>query len=73
MENIYLLHCQEFDEINDSYVIFITEEDYYEAGQPLYYVDRKVSIGRDFNDGNHIIYVNGSYDGDDDIGRLLSC
>ncbi len=31
-----------------------------------------MSIGRDFNDGNHIIYVNGSYDSDDDIGRLLA-
>ncbi len=72
LDSRMLKEGQEFDEINDSYVIFITEEDYYEEGQPLYYVDRKVSIGRDFNDGNHIIYVNGSYDSDDDIGRLLA-
>ena len=33
---------QSFDELKDSYVIFITENDYYGEGKPLYYVDRIV-------------------------------
>lgn len=29
------------------------------------------NTGGSFDDGNHIIYVNGSYDGDSPIGRLM--
>ena len=62
---------QSFDELKDSYVIFITENDYYGEGKPLYYVDRIVDDNKRFQDGNHIIYVNASYEGDDDLGKLL--
>ena len=62
---------QSFDELKDSYVIFITENDYYGEGKPLYYVDRIVDDNKRFQDGNHIIYVNASYQGDDNIGKLL--
>lgn len=34
-----------------------------------YRQDRQVSF---FWDGSHIIYVNGSYKGNDDIGRLMN-
>ncbi len=27
--------------------------------------------GKDFEDGSHIIYVNGEYDGDDALGKLM--
>ncbi len=62
---------QSLDELKDSYVIFITENDYYGEGKPLYYVDRIVDDNKRFEDGNHIIYVNASYEGDDDLGKLL--
>ena len=62
---------QDFDELKDSYVIFITENDYYGEGKPLYYVNRVVDDNKRFQDGNHIIYVNASYKGDDDLGKLL--
>ncbi len=42
--------------------------------QPLYPVERYVTIGEEkvlFGDGSHIIYVNGKYRGDDEIGRLM--
>ncbi len=42
--------------------------------QPIYTIERYVAIGEDkvlFNDGSHIIYVNGKYRGDDDIGKLM--
>jgi len=63
---------QKFNELTDSYVIFITEKDYYRGGLPIYTIDRQIKeTDSSFEDGSHIIYVNGSYEGDDDIGRLM--
>lgn len=64
---------QKFKEIRDSYVIFITEKDYFGGGLPLYTIERNVEeLKKDFNDGSHIIYVNGSYRGNDPIGWLMN-
>ena len=63
---------QKFNELTESYVIFITEKDYYREGLPLYTIDRQIKeTNSSFEDGSHIIYVNGSYEGDNDIGRLM--
>lgn len=63
---------QKFKELLDSYVIFITEKDTIGAGLPLYHVNRKIEETEGvFDDGSHIIYVNGSYKGDDPIGKLV--
>ena len=64
---------QEFKEIHDSYVIFITASDVMGAGLSLYHVDRVVKeTGAYFGDGSHIIYVNGSYKDDNDpVGKLM--
>ena len=63
---------QEFKELKDSYVIFITEGDYFKRNEPLYRISRTLESGEIFNDGSHIIYVNGQYKGNDDLGRLIS-
>ncbi|MDO4921682.1 MAG: PD-(D/E)XK nuclease family transposase [Phascolarctobacterium sp.] len=45
----------------DTYVIFITETDVLGEGRPIYHIDRKINeSGNHFNDGSHIIYVNGA-------------
>ncbi len=63
---------QKFTELNESYVIFITEKDYFKGGRAVYTVDRHLKeMDKAFEDGSHIIYVNGSYIGDDAIGALL--
>lgn len=64
---------QEFKEIHDSYVIFITADDVIGAGCSLYHVNRTIEeTGAYFNDGSHIIYVNGSYKDDNDpVGKLM--
>ena len=64
---------QEFNEIHDSYVIFITASDIMGAGCSLYHIDRVVKeTGTYFGDGSHIIYVNGGYKDDSDpVGRLM--
>lgn len=61
-----------FDELPETYVIFITENDVYRKGLPFYSVERVVTqTGQAFNDRLHIMYVNGKYRGDDDIGKLM--
>lgn len=64
---------QHFKEIHDSYVIFIVEHDVMGAGLALYHVDRVIKeTGECFDDGSHIIYVNGNYKNDDDpVGKLM--
>lgn len=63
---------QEFEELPDTYTIFITEKDFYGKGEPLYVIERmNLTIGEEFGDGEHILYVNGAYRGDSDLGRLM--
>ena len=63
---------QDYRELPDTYVIFITEKDYYKAGEPIYWIQNmNRTLNRSFDDGTHILYVNGEYRGDSDIGRLM--
>lgn len=63
---------QEFVELSDTYTIFITEKDFYEKGEPIYVVERiNLTTGRNFEDGEHILYVNGAFRGDSEIGKLM--
>ena len=62
------------ENIPDSYVIFITENDVIKGNQPIYSVERYITIGENkvlFGDGSHILYVNGKYRGNDEIGKLM--
>ncbi len=64
---------QKFKELRESYVIMITQKDYIGYGLPIYTINRHVEeLGTVFQDGSHIIYVNGSYKGNDPIGKLMS-
>ena len=64
---------EEFAGLVETYVIFITENDIFGKGLPLYRFDRFCTdIGEYLNDGTHIIYVNGRYRGGDDIGKLMN-
>ena len=64
---------QDFSEIRDSYVIFIYKHDKFHEGLPVYHLSRFVEeTGKKVNDGSNIIYVNGTYAGDDDLGKLLA-
>ena len=68
---------QGFKELPETYIIFITENDYLGYGKPVYRVKKNFdctdSDGRNlpFDDGCNILYVNGAYRGDDALGRLM--
>lgn len=63
---------QDFKELPDTYIIFITENDVFGKGEPLYIFTRtEAKTGEPLSDGTYIIYVNGQYRGDDAIGRLM--
>ena len=53
----------DFEDLVDTYVIFITEKDKFGMGIPLYHIERKISEMDNalFGDGAHILYVNGEY------------
>lgn len=63
---------QEFNELPDTYTIFITEKDFYEKGESIYPIERmNLVTGKPFADGEHILYVNGEYRGESDLGKLM--
>lgn len=63
---------QNFDELPESYVIFITRDDVLGYGLQIYHVDRKIEeVGEEFKDGAHIIYVNSKIQNDIELGRLM--
>ena len=63
---------QEFSKLPETFTIFITEKDFYGEGEPIYFIERmNITTGKPFADGEHILYVNGEYRGDSDIGKLM--
>lgn len=68
-----LLPGDDFEKLPETYVIFITSNDYWKQGLPLYTVDRyikEISM-MPFDDKAHIIYVNGDYNDDSPLGKLM--
>lgn len=63
---------QDYRALPDTYVIFITENDYYKAGKPIYQIQNmNLTLDEPFDDGAHILYVNGEYRDNSAIGRLM--
>ncbi len=63
---------EDFGKLRDTYVIFITETDVMKRGQGMYVFDRMDrTSGLDFGDGAHVVYANGTWRGNDDLGRLM--
>ena len=63
---------EDFGKLRDTYVIFITENDVMGRGQDMYVFDRMDRrSGLDFGDGAHVVYANGTWRGNDALGRLM--
>jgi len=61
-----------FPDLPETYVIFITEHDVWKRGKPLYKVRRTFEDTEDvFDDGAHILYVNGECQNESPLGRLM--
>ena len=67
-----ILPGADVDELPETYVIFITENDVLRKGKPIYHINRVIKeTGDSFDDGSHIIYVNGAYHDDTPLGKLM--
>ena len=63
---------QTYTDLKDNFVIFFTENDVLGDDLPIYHVERVIQeTGKPFNDGEHIIYVNGAYRADTPLGKLV--
>lgn len=72
MDVNFLKKGEDFDELPETWVIFITENDVLKQGKPLYQIERCIlGTGESFEDGSHILYVNGAYRGETPIGKLM--
>lgn len=69
-----LKRSQDFSELPERYTIFITEEDKYVQGYPVYHAEYTVQElnNQPLGDGSHILYVNGAYrNTETPIGALM--
>ena len=63
----------DYSDLPETFVIFITENDVIGEGLPIYTIERKITnTGKSFDDGEHIIYVNGAdKDASTELGKLM--
>jgi hypothetical protein len=63
----------DFSNLPETFVVFITENDVIGDGLPLYTIDRQITnTGKAFDDGEHIVYVNGAdKDASTELGKLM--
>lgn len=63
---------EDFDDLAEIYVIFITENDVMGRGLQIYHIDRVIrETGEVFADASHIVYVNAQITDDSPLGRLM--
>ena len=62
----------EFEDLPETYVIFITENDVLKSNLPIYHIDRTIRENqKSFNDEAHIIYVNSQIINETELGKLM--
>lgn len=63
---------EDFESLSETFVVFITENDVIGKGRPVYPIERCfIDTGEKFEDGSHILYVNGAYRDETPIGKLM--
>lgn len=61
-----------YEKLNETYIIFITENDIIKKGLPIYHIDRTIrETGELFGDASHIIYVNSQIKDETALGKLM--
>ena len=62
----------DYENLAETYVIFITENDVLNAGLPIYHINRIVKeTGVVFEDEAHIVYVNSQIKDETELGKLM--
>ena len=63
---------EEFKNLPETYIIFITENDILKGDLPIYHIDRVIQETRElFDDEEHIIYVNSQITDETELGKLM--
>jgi len=64
---------EDFNKLPETFVIFITENDVIGKEKPIYRIDRRIDDTNElFDDGEHIIYVNGAdKNASTELGKLM--
>lgn len=61
-----------YDTLNETYVIFITENDVLQGGLPIYHINRMIEeMAKPFGDEAHILYVNAQIKDETALGKLM--
>lgn len=72
LDTFFLQEGHKYHELNDIYVIFITENDILGEGRPVHNITRRIiESNNNFNDSSYIIYVNASCQDNTPIGKLM--
>ena len=72
LDTVFLKAGHDYEELPETYVIFITENDILNCNLPIYNIERTIKQNNnDFNDGSHIIYVNSKIQDDTPLGKLM--
>jgi predicted transposase/invertase (TIGR01784 family) len=62
----------DYNDLCDTYIIFILNKDYFRLGLPIYKQEKYLTGQKEpIQDGSYIMYVNGQWQEDDPIGRLM--
>lgn len=63
---------EDYENLAETYVIFITEGDIFGANKPLYHVERIIKeTKKPFGDESHIIYVNSRIQNNTELGKIM--
>ena len=64
---------EDFEELRDTYVVIIAENDVLGGDKEIYEIERTIRQmrGKKFGDGTHIIYVNGATRSESEVGKLV--
>lgn len=72
LDTVFLKAVHDYEELPETYVIFITENDVLQRNLPIYNIDRYIGQNMElFKDGSHIIYVNSQIQDDTPLGKLM--
>lgn len=72
LDTVFLKAGHDYEELPETYVIFITENDVLQRNLPIYNIDRYIGQNMElFKDGSHIIYVNSQIQDDTPLGKLM--